>query len=135
MSHKIRIGTEELDSDELNRRIPGLALNIPCSAKGAGGEDGASAPSCENYAVLEDFPWYGSSTRVVAAARSKGAAATRGFSFTSSWCSTAAFESLQLDDVLMEGGGLDECRDLVLSALRQNTSLQTLTICNLYEHK
>ncbi|KAL3186093.1 hypothetical protein MRX96_028219 [Rhipicephalus microplus] len=45
-------------------------------------------------------------------------------------------ESLHLHDTLIEGSELGECREFVISALEENTSLRTLTIGSLfYEYK
>ncbi|KAL1427307.1 hypothetical protein MTO96_017595 [Rhipicephalus appendiculatus] len=95
----------------------------------------AASEHCENSVVLEDLPRYGSSTRVVAGcaqrARSRDARILSHVLLVQHNC----VESLHLDDVLLEGGGLDEYRELVLSALRENQILQTLSLCSRYEYK
>ncbi|KAL1427349.1 hypothetical protein MTO96_017636 [Rhipicephalus appendiculatus] len=154
MSHKIRIGTKQLDSEELNRRFPGLSLNVPCPAKCVAVEDGGSAPTplCHvfdnlsrwNYVLwhvglqLRELrnPGRLSLVRVVyrgvggriLQARSRQARILLHVLLVQHSC----VESLHLDDALIEGSGLGEYRVCLVSSLRQNTSLRTLTLGSLF---
>ncbi|KAH7942876.1 uncharacterized protein LOC119400284 [Rhipicephalus sanguineus] len=157
MDHKMSIGTEQLYFDELNQRFSGLNLNVPCSAEGAAGEDGGSVPTsiCHifdrlsrwNYVLwhvglqLRELRGPGRLSLVRVVYKGGGGCTQQTQSHHARillhvlLVKHSCVESLDLDDVLMEGGGLGECRELVVSALRKNTTLQTLTLCSLYEYK
>ncbi|KAH7942858.1 uncharacterized protein LOC119400278 isoform X1 [Rhipicephalus sanguineus] len=154
MDGKIRIGTEELDSEELNRRIPGLSLNVPCSAKRRGDESecSVSTPICHifdylsrwNYVLwhvglqLRELRRPGKLCLVRVVYRCSGGFKQRVRSrdarilFHVLLVQHSCVESLHLDDVLIEGSGLGEYRECVVSALEKNTSLRTLTLGSLF---
>lgn len=157
MSRKISIGTEEIDLDELDQRIPELGLNVPCCAKGGDGEDGVSGPSSSvchvfdnlsrwNYVLwhvglqLREFRVPGRLSLELVVYKDGGGRAHQARSrdarilFHVLLVRHGCVESLHLDEALVEGAGLGECRELVVSALRQNTSLQALTVWRLYEY-
>ncbi|KAL1427295.1 hypothetical protein MTO96_017584 [Rhipicephalus appendiculatus] len=124
MSPKIRPAAEELDSEELNRRIPGLSLNVPCRGKGVGREDGGSVPTSichvfDNLSRWNYVLWHvGLQLREL---RAPGRL-----------CLHSCVESLHLDNTLIEGSGLGEYRECVVSTLRKNVSLRTLIIGSLF---
>ncbi|KAH7942873.1 uncharacterized protein LOC119400283 [Rhipicephalus sanguineus] len=154
MSYKIRLAAEKMDLEELNRRIPGLSLNVPCSAKCGAGEDDRSIPTsiCHvfnnlsrwNYVLwhiglqLRELrsPGKLSLVRVVYRGRGGRIMQTRSrharIFFHVLLVQHSCVESLQLDDVLIEGSGLGEYRECVVSALEKNTSLRTLTLGSLF---
>ncbi|KAH7942872.1 uncharacterized protein LOC119400282 [Rhipicephalus sanguineus] len=151
MSHKIRIGTKEMDTEELNRRFPGLGLNVPCSAAG---EDGSRVPTSichvfDNLCRWNYVLWYVglqlrelrgpgrlSLVRVVYRGRGGRIVQTRSrharILFHVLLAQHSCVESLHMGDALIEGSGLGEYRECVVSSLRQNTSLRTLLLGSLF---
>ncbi|KAL1427296.1 hypothetical protein MTO96_017585 [Rhipicephalus appendiculatus] len=154
MSRKIRIGTKQFDSEELNRRFPGLSLNVPCGAKYVAGEDGGSVPTpiCHvfdnlsrwNYVLwhvglqLRELRNPGRLSLVRLVYRGRGGRVMQARSrharilFYLLLAQHSCVESLHLDDTLIEGSGLGEYRECVVSSIRQNTSLRTLILGSLF---
>ncbi|KAL1479571.1 hypothetical protein MTO96_015901 [Rhipicephalus appendiculatus] len=154
MSDKIRSGMEELDSDEINRRFPGLGLNVPCTAKRSGDENDRSTSTsiCHifdhlsrwNYILwhvglqLRELRGPGKLSLERVFYRGRGGCRQRARSrdarvlFHVLLVQHRCVESLHLHDDLIVGSGLGEYRELVVSALEQNRSLRTLTIGSLF---
>ncbi|XP_037510046.1 uncharacterized protein LOC119386855 isoform X1 [Rhipicephalus sanguineus] len=154
MGHKIRFGTEWLDSVELKRRFPGLSVDVPCSAKGVAGEDGGtiSTSTCHifdhlsrwNYVLwpvglqLRELRGPGRLSLVRVVYRGRGGRMQQARSRHARilvhvlLVQHSCVESLHLDDALIEGSGLGEYRECVVSTLRQSASLRTLILGSLF---
>ncbi|KAH6942265.1 hypothetical protein HPB50_002085 [Hyalomma asiaticum] len=154
MVHKVRIGTEELDAHEINERFPGLNLTTPCTADRDGHDDGGSVQvsTChilEGLSRWNYFLWHvglqlreirapGKLSLVRVAYRGKGGCRQRArsedarFLFHVLLVQHNCVESVHLEDTLIEGCGLGEFRERIVAALRNNTSLRTLTIGSLF---
>ncbi|XP_037523237.1 uncharacterized protein LOC119400287 [Rhipicephalus sanguineus] len=154
MSDTIRIGVEELDCDEINRLFPGVGLNVPCTAKRSGDENDRSASTsiCHildhlsrwNYILwhvglqLRELRGPGKLSLVRVFYRGRGGSRQRARSrdarvlFHVLLVHHRCVESLHLNDALIEGSGLGEYREFVVSALGKNMSLRTLTIGSLF---
>ncbi|KAH7942861.1 uncharacterized protein LOC119400278 isoform X6 [Rhipicephalus sanguineus] len=154
MNEKIRIGSEVLGSEELNQRIPGLSLKVPCSAKGSGEETDRSVPTsiCHvfdylsrwNYILwhvglqLRELRCPGKLSLVRVVYRGRGGCVQRTRSsdarilFHVLLVQHSCVESLHLDDILIESSGLGEYRECVVSALEKNSSLRALTLGSLF---
>ncbi|KAL3197225.1 hypothetical protein MRX96_014834 [Rhipicephalus microplus] len=154
MVNEISIGKKKLDFEECNRRFPGLSLNVPCGAIRADGEDGDSVPTpiChvfDNLSLWNYVLWHvglqlrelrapgrlrlvrvfyrGSGGRTLLA-RSHAARIL----FRVLLAQHSCVESLCLDDALLEGSGLCEYRQCVVSSVRQNASLRTLILGSIF---
>ncbi|XP_037521824.1 uncharacterized protein LOC119399082 [Rhipicephalus sanguineus] len=155
MIKKVRIGTEEMDSEEINRRFPAVRLNVPCSAKcGVGGEDGVSISTsvCHTFENLSRWNyvlWHvglqlrelrgpGKLSLVQAAYRGRGGSMLQARSRHARilirvlLVQYRCVESLHVEDALEEGSGLGEFRECVVSTFRENTSLRTLILGSLF---
>lgn len=154
MVNEISIGKKKLDFEECNRRFPGLSLNVPCGAIRADGEDGDSVPTpichvLDNLSLWNYVLWHvGLQLRELRApgrlrlvrvfyrgiggrtllARSHAARIL----FRVLLAQHSCVESLCLDDALLEGSGLCEYRQCVVSAVRQNASLRTLILGSIF---
>ncbi|KAL3225800.1 hypothetical protein MRX96_049080 [Rhipicephalus microplus] len=152
MGHRKQIREEQQPFDD--RDFPGLNLNIPCSARGGGDDDGRSIPTsfCHILNCLSRwnrFLWhvglqlrelrgpgklslvrlvYGGSGGVSQRACRRSARII----FHVLLARHSCVESLHLDDVLIEGSGLGEYRECVVSPLWENTSLRTLFLGSLF---
>ncbi|KAH6943331.1 hypothetical protein HPB50_020139 [Hyalomma asiaticum] len=154
MVHKVRIGTEELDADEINERFPGLNLTTPCTVERDGHDDGGSVrvSTChilDGLSRWNYFLWHvglqlreirapGKLSLVRVAYRGKGGCRQRArsedarFLFHVLLVQHKCVDSVHLEDTLIEGCGLGEFRERIVAALRKNTSLRTLTIGSLF---
>ncbi|KAH7942860.1 uncharacterized protein LOC125759381 [Rhipicephalus sanguineus] len=155
MTQKVRIGTEEMDSEEINRRFPGLRLKVPCSAKcGVSGEDGFSISTsiCHIFQnlsrwncvlghvglQLRELRGPGKLSLVRVAYRGQGGCMLQERSHHARilirvlLVQHRCVESLHVDDALVEGSGLGEFRECVVSTFRENTSLRTLILGSLF---
>ncbi|KAH8037995.1 hypothetical protein HPB51_020515 [Rhipicephalus microplus] len=154
MGHEVRLLAQELDLEELNRRIPGLNLNAPCSGTGVG-EDYRSVPTsvCHIFDYLSRWNyvlWHvglqlreprcpGKLSLVRVVYRGSAGCMQRVRShygrilFHVLLVKHSCLESAHVDETLVEGGGLGECRECVVSALEKNTSLRTLTLGSLFD--
>ncbi|KAL3225799.1 hypothetical protein MRX96_049079 [Rhipicephalus microplus] len=139
---------EELDFEDLERRVPGLS--VPCSAKSDAGEGSPSAPTsvCHvfdhlsrwNYVLwhvglqLRELRGPGKLSLERVFYRGKGGRRQRARSrdarilFHVLLGKHKCVESLHLNDALIEGCGLGEYQEVVVLALEKNTSLRTLII-------
>ncbi|KAL1427235.1 hypothetical protein MTO96_017529 [Rhipicephalus appendiculatus] len=155
MSYNIRFGVEEVDYEELNRRIPGVNLNVACTARRGAGEGFRGFPTSichvfDNLSRWNYILWHvglqlrelrspGKLSLVSVVYRGGGGRMQRVRSryarilFHLLLVHHDCVESLQLDDVLIEGSGLGEYRQFVVWALEDNTSLRTLTLSSLFD--
>ncbi|KAH8032951.1 hypothetical protein HPB51_004142 [Rhipicephalus microplus] len=156
MSDKTPIEIDELYSAEITQRIPDL--NVPCSAKRSGDQNDhtTSTSIChilDNLSRWNYYLWHvclqlqelrgpGKLSLVWVFYKGRGGCRQRAqsrdarFLFHVLLVEHRCVESLHLHDTLIEGSELGECREFVISALEENTSLRTLTIGSLfYEYK
>ncbi|KAL3197193.1 hypothetical protein MRX96_014806 [Rhipicephalus microplus] len=156
MNCQLRSVVRELDLEKLNRRFPGLGLNVPCGVNdgGGGGEDGDSGPTSVCH-VFDNLPqwnyvlWHvglqlrelrvpGRLCLVHVFYRGGGGRPHRARShlarilFRILLVQHNCVEGLHLDHSLIEGSGLGEYREFVVSALQKNVSLRTLTLGSLF---
>ncbi|KAH6943601.1 hypothetical protein HPB50_024788 [Hyalomma asiaticum] len=152
MAQRTRIGTEELDSDAINLRFPGVRLTIPCGAPYNDGDTHNTTSVCH---VVDDlsrwnyFLWHiglqlrevrdpGKLDLVPVVYRGKGGCRQRARSldarilFDVLLVQHRCVNSLHLEDFLIEGSGLGEYRDRVVLALENNTSIESLRIGSLF---
>ncbi|XP_075724181.1 uncharacterized protein LOC142766840 [Rhipicephalus microplus] len=154
MNDEIRIGTEELDCEELSRRISGLGLNVPCSVRGGLIKDGRSVATSTCH-IFDDLSrwnhvlWHvglqlrelvvpGTLSLVRVVYRGRGGWKQREGSrdarilFHVLLVQHSCVKSIHVDDALIEGSGLGKCRERIVSALENNTSLWSLTLGSLF---
>ncbi|KAH8037024.1 hypothetical protein HPB51_008350 [Rhipicephalus microplus] len=144
MNDKMRVGTEELDCEELSRRISGLGLNVPCSVRGGLLKDGRSVATSTCHIFDDQSRWNyvlwhvglqlrelivpGRLSLVRVVYRGRGGWKQRERSrdarilFHVLLVQHSCVKSIHVDDALVEGSGLGECRERVVSALEKNTS-------------
>lgn len=152
MGHRKQIREEQQPFDD--RDFPGLNLNIPCSARGGGDDDGRSIPTsfCHILDCLSRWnrllwhvglqlrelrgPGKLSLVRLVYGGsggdRQRACSRSARIIFHVLLTRHSCVESLYLDDVLIEGSGLGEYRECVVSPLWENTSLRTLFLGSLF---
>ncbi|KAH7942880.1 uncharacterized protein LOC119400288 [Rhipicephalus sanguineus] len=153
MGHRKRIREEEPSFDDID--FPGVSLNIPCSARGGGDDDGRSIPTSFCHILNRLFHWNRLLWHVGLQLRELRGPGKLSLVRLAHWGSGgcrqqershiarvlfhvllvrhSCVESLYLDDVLIEGSGLGEYRERVVSALRENTSLRTLFLGSLFD--
>ncbi|KAH8037994.1 hypothetical protein HPB51_020514 [Rhipicephalus microplus] len=144
MNCQLRSVVRELDLEKLNRRFPGLGLNVPCGVNdgGGGGEDGDSGPTSVCH-VFDNLPqwnyvlWHvglqlrelrvpGRLRLVHVFYRGGGGRPHRARShlarilFRILLVQHNCVEGLHLDHSLIEGSGLGEYREFIVSALQKN---------------
>ncbi|KAH7979698.1 hypothetical protein HPB49_010615 [Dermacentor silvarum] len=141
---------ERLERDDFESRFPELTL--PCTAESTGGNDYSSAATCchvlERLSVWNCVLWHvGLQLRELMAPGELSLVHVSptgcGFQqqlhgrdarlfFYALLTRHRCVVSVDLDEALVEGSGLGECRKHVVSALRQNTSLQALRLGSLF---
>ncbi|XP_065303752.1 uncharacterized protein [Dermacentor albipictus] len=153
MGHRIPTSLKELDPEDINLRFPGLGLNIPCTAEDGGVDNGGISMYCchilERLSAWNHFFWHvGLQLRELVApgklslvrlarlgsgglqqeVRSRDARLLFHLLLVRHCCVVSA----HFDEVVCEGSGLGEYRELVVSALQNNTSLRALTLGSLF---
>ncbi|KAL3217055.1 hypothetical protein MRX96_051069 [Rhipicephalus microplus] len=154
MGDRIGFGTGQLDFEELNRSSSGVNTSGPCCTTGVAGDDGGSifTPICDifdqlprcNYLLwhvglqLRELQRPGRLSLVRVIYKGAGGRMLQARSRHARFLVCVRLvhhrcvESLHLDDTLIEGSGLGEYRERIVSPLRKSASLRTLILGGIF---